>query len=102
VLADVITSGAVQVVRPTEVFRQAAQSQIVVNAHRINAGQMPMLQAPKDGKAIDFYFVVAVDPEDTLRKVVDIDVIESQRRASPCRGGWLVRAGVTQYPDSPG
>ncbi len=38
VLADVISSGAVPVVRLTEVFRQAAQSQISVNAHRINHG----------------------------------------------------------------
>src|SRR6476660_346649 len=38
VLADIISSGAVPVVRLTEVFRQAAQSQIIVNAHRINQG----------------------------------------------------------------
>ena len=41
VLADVIASGAVPVVRLTEVFRQAAQSRIVTNAHRINQGLMP-------------------------------------------------------------
>ena len=41
VLADIIASGAVPVVRLTEVFRQAAQSRIVTNAHRINQGQMP-------------------------------------------------------------
>ena len=44
VLADVISSGAVPVVRLTEVFRQAAQSQIIVNAHRINQGVMPDLR----------------------------------------------------------
>jgi exodeoxyribonuclease V alpha subunit len=38
VLADIITSGAVPVVRLTEVFRQAAESRIVTNAHRINQG----------------------------------------------------------------
>jgi exodeoxyribonuclease V alpha subunit len=48
VLADVIESGAIPVVRLTEVFRQAAKSRIIVNAHRINAhrinqGQMPYL-----------------------------------------------------------
>src|SRR5271167_3497129 len=47
VLADVISSGAVPVVRLTEVFRQAAQSQIIVNAHRINHGVMPDLRNPK-------------------------------------------------------
>jgi len=54
VLADVIGSGAVPVVRLTEVFRQAAQSRIITNAHRINQGGMPELTAP-DGS--DFYFV---------------------------------------------
>jgi exodeoxyribonuclease V alpha subunit len=38
VLADIISSGAVPVVRLTEVFRQAAQSRIITNAHRINQG----------------------------------------------------------------
>ena len=43
VLADIIASGAVPVVRLTEVFRQAAASRIIVSAHRINQGQMPDL-----------------------------------------------------------
>jgi exodeoxyribonuclease V alpha subunit len=43
VLADVISSGAVPVVRLTEVFRQAALSRIISNAHRINQGSMPYL-----------------------------------------------------------
>ena len=43
VLADIISSGAVPVVRLTEVFRQAAQSRIITNAHRINQGRMPSL-----------------------------------------------------------
>ena len=47
VLADVIASGAVPVVRLTEVFRQAAQSQIIVNAHRINQGVIPDLRRPE-------------------------------------------------------
>ena len=41
VLADIINSAAVPVVRLTEVFRQAAQSRIIANAHRINQGGMP-------------------------------------------------------------
>src|SRR5690242_8379200 len=41
VLADMIASGRFPVARLTEVFRQASMSRIVVNAHRINAGQMP-------------------------------------------------------------
>jgi exodeoxyribonuclease V alpha subunit len=43
VLADVVASGAVPVVRLTEVFRQAAESRIIVNAHRINQGLVPEL-----------------------------------------------------------
>jgi exodeoxyribonuclease V alpha subunit len=41
ILADVIASGAVPVVRLTEVFRQAAQSRIITSAHRINQGSIP-------------------------------------------------------------
>jgi exodeoxyribonuclease V alpha subunit len=80
VLADIIASGAVPIVRLTEVFRQAAQSQIVVNAHRINQGQMPELVPPKDGASSDFYFVDAVDAEDAIRKVVEIVKNRAPRR----------------------
>ena len=48
VLADIINSGAVPVVRLTEIFRQAAQSRIVVNAHMINDGAMPLLDFTDD------------------------------------------------------
>jgi exodeoxyribonuclease V alpha subunit len=69
VLADVIASGAVPMVRLVEVFRQAAESRIIVNAHRINQGQMPDL-APVEGG--DFYFVDAADPEEGVRKLLAI------------------------------
>jgi exodeoxyribonuclease V alpha subunit len=69
VLADVIASGVVPTVRLTEIFRQAASSQIVLNAHRINRGEMPDL-LPTDGG--DFYFIDAGDPEDAVRKLVAI------------------------------
>src|SRR6202011_2884196 len=65
VLADIIASGAVPVVRLTEIFRQAAASRIITNAHRINQGEMPDL-APVEGG--DFYFVDAADPEEGVRK----------------------------------
>jgi exodeoxyribonuclease V alpha subunit len=61
VLADVIASGAVPVVRLTEVFRQAAASRIVTNAHRINRGLMPDLTPDPEG---DFHFVACDGPED--------------------------------------
>ena len=69
VLADIIGSGAVPVVRLTEVFRQAAESQVIVNAHRINQGKMPMLEA-KEGS--DFFFVDAADPEEGVRKLLAV------------------------------
>ena len=70
VLADIIDSGAVPVARLTEVFRQAAESRIVVNAHRINRGEMP--EWPKRGEDSDFWFVDADDPEKGAAKVVEI------------------------------
>jgi exodeoxyribonuclease V alpha subunit len=69
VLADVIASSAVPVVRLTEVFRQAAQSQIIVNAHRINQGLMPDLAPLQSG---DFFFVDAVDADEAVRKLLAI------------------------------
>src|SRR5438094_892341 len=61
VLADVISSGALAVVRLTEVFRQAAQSRIISNAHCINQGFLPDLAAPEYDS--DFYFVPAESAE---------------------------------------
>ena len=69
VLADIIGSGAVPVVRLTEVFRQAAQSRIITNAHRINEGKMPDLSAEEGS---DFYFVEAAEPEVGLRKLLAV------------------------------
>jgi len=70
VLADIIDSGAVPVMRLTEVFRQAAQSKIITTAHAINAGRMPDL-APPEGEA-DFYFVPAADPEQAVPRIVEL------------------------------
>ena len=67
--SGIIASGAVPVVRLTEIFRQAAESRIITNAHRINQGLMPDL-APVEGG--DFYFVDAGDPEEGVRKLLAI------------------------------
>jgi exodeoxyribonuclease V alpha subunit len=69
-LADIIASGAVPVVRLTEVFRQAAESQIVQNAHRINAGQAPEFAKPS--VEMDFYFVPADTPEIAVPRLIEI------------------------------
>jgi exodeoxyribonuclease V alpha subunit len=70
VLGDIIASGAIAVARLTEVFRQAAKSRIIVNAHRINRGEMP--EWPRRGESSDFFFVEAKEPEDGAAKVVEI------------------------------
>ncbi|WP_426954559.1 SF1B family DNA helicase RecD2 [Muricoccus radiodurans] len=69
VLADIIGAETLATVRLTEVFRQAAQSRVIVNAHRINAGQMPEL---RQGEGSDFYFVEASDPEEGVRKLMAV------------------------------
>jgi exodeoxyribonuclease V alpha subunit len=71
VLADLIASGGVPTVRLTEVFRQAATSQIIVTAHRINKGLLP--QRPADRTALsDFYLIEAATPEDITDKVLTV------------------------------
>jgi exodeoxyribonuclease V alpha subunit len=70
VLTDVIGSGAVPVVRLTEVFRQAAQSRIITSAHKINHGSIPDLSKPEGDS--DFYFVQAGDPESAVPLIVDL------------------------------
>ena len=70
VLADIIASAAVPVVRLTEVFRQAATSRIIVSAHRINGGIVPVLDKPD--RESDFYFVPADDPESAVPKLLEL------------------------------
>ncbi len=70
VLRNIIDSGVVPVVRLTEVFRQAAHSRIITNAHRINEGRLPELAA-KDAVS-DFYFVEREEPERIADTLVDM------------------------------
>lgn len=71
VLSDLTVSSVVPVVRLTEVFRQAAESRIIVNAHRINQGRMPALEV-EAGEESDFYFVEAETPEDVLSTIIEL------------------------------
>jgi exodeoxyribonuclease V alpha subunit len=71
VLRDIIASGTVPVVELTEVFRQAAESEIILNAHRINHGEAPNLTNPAD-RLGDFYFIRQDDPEKAAAMVVDL------------------------------
>jgi exodeoxyribonuclease V alpha subunit len=78
VLADVIASGRLPVARLTEVFRQAAESRIVVNAHRINHGEMP--EAPRSGDESDFYVVKIAEPEEGVAKLIEVVTNRIPRR----------------------
>jgi exodeoxyribonuclease V alpha subunit len=69
VLADVIASDAATVIRLTEIFRQAAQSKIVVSAHKINQGELPELDAAPNA---DFYFIARDDAEAARATIVEL------------------------------
>lgn len=68
VFADLLACDFIPQVRLTEIFRQAQNSQIVMNAHRINQGEMPVL-GQKEG---DFYFAAAATPEQTVETVASL------------------------------
>jgi len=65
VLASLIESGIVATMRLTEIFRQAAESQIIINAHRINEGRMP----EETSRESDFHFIERDTPE-TIQNVL--------------------------------
>lgn len=67
VLKDIIASGCVHTVRLNEIFRQSQQSMIIVNAHRINGGQMPLTVSGND-----FVFIEEDDPEKVLDHVINL------------------------------
>ncbi len=71
VLADIIDSGAIPTVRLTEIFRQAASSRIIVNAHRINQGLMPE-RADEALPECDFYVIPAETPEAIRDKLLHV------------------------------
>lgn len=70
VLGDLIASRLVPVVRLTEVFRQAAASRIITNAHRVNEGLMP--EFPGKDTESDFYFVERDEPEAIANTLVEL------------------------------
>jgi len=68
VLRDLISAGSIPCFRLGHIFRQARESLIIVNAHRINQGQMPYLNV----KNRDFFFLQEEDPEKAARLVVQL------------------------------
>ncbi|MCE5230165.1 ATP-dependent RecD-like DNA helicase [bacterium] len=69
VLGDLLAAGAMPIVRLTEIFRQAGESLIVTNAHRINRGLLPIFDPPRGGPEPDFYFIERETPDDIVSTI---------------------------------
>ncbi|SHH50385.1 ATP-dependent RecD-like DNA helicase [Clostridium grantii] len=80
VLSDLINSQCVKVVRLKEIFRQAEESMIVVNAHKINNGEMPVLNK----KDTDFYFI----NEDNSNFIMDLIIELMNERLPKFNNKW--------------
>ena len=70
VLGDLMESGKVPVARLTEIFRQAATSQIITGAHAINRGQAP--RQSRKGEETDFYYMTGDEPEELFAKLMSV------------------------------
>jgi exodeoxyribonuclease V alpha subunit len=88
VLKDIIDSGSFTVVRLTEIFRQAQKSMIVVNAHRVNQGEFPLLKNSSSEGPTDFHFIEEETPEAILGKILAFchERIPKQFGFHPIRG----------------
>ena len=104
VLRDIIKSNIVEIVKLDEIFRQAGESMIVTNAHRINNGKFPILNE----KNKDFYFIKANSYEEVLKTIVnlckdrlpnyyDFDSIKDIQVLSPMRNS---KVGVNSLNES--
>lgn len=73
VLGDLISSESIPVTRLSQIYRQAASSRIVQNAHKINKGRpFSEFDMPADGEESDFYFIHSGDPEETQKIILDV------------------------------
>ena len=68
VLRDIISSEIVRVVKLDEIFRQASESMIIVNAHKINSGEAPLVNS----KGKDFFFLEEKNSKDVLDRVLEV------------------------------
>ena len=89
VLQDLLSVPGIPAIRLTTIFRQAAQSRIVSNAHRVNRGEFPDLSVGAAGQAQDFYFLSEEDPEKLQQLIVDL-----AHRRLPARYGLDPRADI--------
>ena len=71
VLKDIIDADIAPVVQLNEIFRQAKESSIIVNAHEINEGIIPNLKSNQE-KIDDFYFIEQEEPEKVLEMIIDL------------------------------
>ena len=71
VLKDIIDSGGIPTVKLTDIFRQAKESLIVINAHRVNNGQMPIFHNQADHPR-DFYYFEIEEPQKVLEKIIEL------------------------------
>jgi exodeoxyribonuclease V alpha subunit len=73
VLKDLIASGAVAVIELVEIFRQAKSSRIIVNAHKINSGELPIIDRSEiSDPQNDFYFIEQEDPQKVLDIIIEL------------------------------
>lgn len=100
VLKDIIDSGVCPTVMLSEIFRQAQKSKIVVNAHKINAGEMPEFDKNYETGLKDFYFIEQEDPEKALQLIktliidriperFDLDPLEDIQVLTPMHKGAI-------------
>ncbi len=105
VLGDLIASGKIPVVRLQVVFRQATSSSIIVNAHRVNQGEMP--QKDPEGTLSDFYLIEKDDPAESLRLIKEMvtrriperfgfDPVQDVQVLSPMRRGVIGTENLNQ------
>ncbi|HOV86388.1 MAG TPA: ATP-dependent RecD-like DNA helicase [Syntrophobacteraceae bacterium] len=99
VLQEIIRSGQFPVVRLTEIFRQARESRIIVNAHLVQQGKFPVLRTESRGLQ-DFYFIEKEDPEEVLEVILrlcsqripvrfNLDPVDQVQVLSPMRRGMI-------------
>ncbi len=115
VLGDILSSGVIPSAELTEIFRQDEKSMIVYNAHRINRGEAPRLNA----KGSDFFFERAASPTDAAKRIVSLlgtrlpnflglDPVKQMQVLSPTKKGdcgvWVLNQMLQQEfnPKRPG
>jgi len=106
VFRDLMASGTIPVIALTDIFRQAQESLIIVNAHRINQGDLPLWQ-PGPDKLADFFFLEQQDPQEVQRVILELvkeripkrfgfDPVEDIQVLTPMHRGIVGAASLNQ------